>query len=104
MDGANRGFITELKVKLGEETEFDKDDIDPENIKVLPINFSTEHKAMQSNLHLFVNKQYLAIPEKFDKLIMSTAYASEFSLDKERTSYNDLFDALKLRLKAYKMK
>jgi hypothetical protein len=55
---------------------------------------------------MFVNKEYLAIPEKFDKLILSlrTAYANEYSLDKEQTSYDDLFDALRLSLKAYKMK
>jgi hypothetical protein len=26
VDGSNRGFITELKIKLGEEIEYDKDD------------------------------------------------------------------------------
>lgn len=38
---------------------------------VLPINFNTEHKQILSNLHMFVNKEYLAIPEKFDKLLVS---------------------------------
>ena len=54
-------------------------------MKVIPVNFSTEHKAMLSNLHLFVNKEYLTIPEKFDKLILSlrTAYANKLSLVKE---------------------
>jgi hypothetical protein len=50
-----------------------------------------------------VSKGYLAIPEKHDKLITSlrTAYAKEYSLDKEQTSYNDSLDALRLSLKGY---
>jgi hypothetical protein len=59
-----------------------------------------------------VNKGYLAIPSKYDKLITSlrtvitslrTAYAREYSLDKEQTSYDVLLDALRLSLKGYKI-
>ncbi|MGA8404828.1 MAG: hypothetical protein WB664_08425 [Nitrososphaeraceae archaeon] len=44
--------------------------------------------------------------EPFDKLIISlrTAYAKEYSLDKEQTSYSDSIDALQLACKMYKMK
>jgi hypothetical protein len=28
-------------------------------MKVLPVNFSTEHKQMLSHLHMLVNKTYL---------------------------------------------
>jgi hypothetical protein len=50
-----------------------------------------------------INKEYLAIPEKYDKLIVSlrTAQAKEYSLDKEQTSYDDLLDSLRLSLKGY---
>jgi hypothetical protein len=43
------------------------------------------------------------IAEKYDKLIVSlkTAVVNEYSLDKENTSYNDIFDALRLSLKCY---
>ena len=73
------------------------------NIRIRPVNFSAEHKNMLSNLHAVITKRYLAIPEKYDKLITSlrTAYAYELSLDKEQTSYSDLLDALRLGLKAY---
>ena len=73
------------------------------NIKIRPINFSTEHKNMLSNLHAVVTKRYLPIPEKYDKLITSlrTAYANEYSLDKKETSYDDLIDALRLSLRGY---
>jgi hypothetical protein len=50
-----------------------------------------------------INKNYLAIPSDYDKLITSsrTAYATEYNLDKNQTSYNDSLDALRLSLKGY---
>jgi hypothetical protein len=61
---------------------------------------------MLSHLHEMVEQKYLAIPEKYVKLITSlrTAYAREYSLDKEQTSYDDLLDALRLSLKGYNIK
>ena len=75
-------------------------------MKIIPVNFTTEHKAMLSHLHVLVNKGYLAIPSKYEKLITSlrTAYAREYSLDKNQTSYNYLLDALRLSLKGYNIK
>jgi len=53
-----------------------------------------------------INKGYLAISEKYEKLITSlrTSYANEYSLDKEQTSYDDLLDGLRLSLKGYNIK
>ena len=50
-----------------------------------------------------INEGYLAIPEQYEKLIISlrTAQAKEYSLKKEQTSYDDLLDALRLSLKGY---
>ena len=107
VDAANAGFITQLKIHFGERLKWDKlDDISPQNNRVIPVNFMTEHKAMLTHLHLLINKEYLAIPEKYDKLIVAlrTAIANEYSLDKEATSYDDILDAARLALKAYKMK
>jgi len=58
---------------------------------------------MLSNLHTIVSKGYLAIPKKYDELIISlwTAWAQELPLDKKETSYEDLIDALRLSLKGY---
>jgi len=58
---------------------------------------------MLSNLYAVISKEYLAIPEKYDKLITSlrTAWAEELSLDKKETSYDDLLDALRLALKGF---
>lgn len=53
-----------------------------------------------------VNEGLLAIPEKYEKLIISlrTAQAKEYSLDEEQTSYDDLIDATRIALKALRMK
>jgi hypothetical protein len=59
---------------------------------------------MLGNLHAVVSGGYLAIDPKYDKLLISlrTAYAEELNLKKDVTSYNDLLDALRLILNAYK--
>jgi hypothetical protein len=43
-------------------------------------------------------------PDRFDKLITSlrTAVDNDGRLDKEATSYNDIFDAFRLALKFYR--
>jgi len=58
---------------------------------------------MLYHLYLMINEWYLAIPEKYEKLIISlrTAQAKEYSLDKQQTSYDDSLDALRLSLKGY---
>jgi hypothetical protein len=75
-------------------------------LKVLPISFAAEHKQMLSHLAMLVSKSYLCIPKEYDKLAIAlrTAYSVELSLDKERTSYSDSLDALRLAVKMYKMK
>ena len=66
---------------------------------MLLVTFSTEH------LHMLVNKEYLAIPKEYHKLIVGirTAYANKYSLDKEQTSCNDSLDAHRLSCNMYKM-
>ena len=97
-----------MKVAFNESLNWEtsKQGPNPEAWKVLPVNFATENKQMLAHLYMLVNKEYLAIPEQFDKLIISlrTAYAKEYSLDKEQTSYSDSIDALRLACKMYKMK
>jgi hypothetical protein len=50
-----------------------------------------------------MSRSYLAIYQKYEKLIISlrTAQGYEYSLDKEQTSYDDLLDPLRLSLKGY---
>jgi hypothetical protein len=107
VDGANRAAVNLMKVAFNESLswESNKQGLNPEAWKVLPVNFATEHKQMLSHLAMIVSKEYLAIPKEFDNLIISlrTAYANEYSLDKEQTSYSDSIDALRLACKMYKM-
>ena len=76
------------------------------NTRIRPVNFSTEHHNMLSNLHAIISKGYLGIEEKHDKLLTSlrTAYAEELNLKKDQTSYDDLLDGIRLSLKGYDIK
>ena len=73
----------------------------PNNMNVIPGNFATEHKQMLSHLAMMISKEYLCIPKEYEKLTIAlcTAYANELSLDKEKTSYSDSLDALRLACK-----
>ena len=106
VDGANRGAVNLMKVAFDESLNWETNDVSPELMKIIPVNFQTEHKQMLSHLHVMINKGYLAIPSKYEKMITSlrTAYAREYSLDKEQTSYSDTLDALRLSLKGYNIK
>ena len=105
VDGSNRAFCNHLKVAFSESLNWEKSRITPDSIKVLPVSFAGEHKQMLSHLAMMLSKEYLCIPSEFDKLIMSlrTAYANEYSFDKEQTSYSDSLDALRLSCKMFRM-
>jgi hypothetical protein len=104
VDAAARGFITSLKIAFNENPNYEKvEDVSPHSNKIIPVAFNKDHKQMISHLAMLFNEEYMAIPEKFDKLIISlkTAVVNEYTLDKESTSYDDIFDAARLSLKAY---
>lgn len=103
IDGSNRAMVNLLKIRQDESLNWESKSNFGDNIKIRPVNFSTGHKNMLSNLHAIISKGYLAIEEKHDKLLTSlrTAYAEELNLKKDVTSYDDLIDALRLGLKAY---
>ena len=76
---------------------------------VIPINFSMEHKSMLSNAKMLMEREggFIAINSKFTKLITSLRTATEkgeFQLDKEATSYNDIFDAFRLAMRFFYFK
>jgi hypothetical protein len=107
IDGSNRAMVNLLKIKWDESLNWEtNEELSPELVKIIPVNFNTNHKQMLGNLHAVISKGYLAIEPKYDKLLTSlrTAYANELSLVKEQTSYNDLLDALRLGLKGYSIK
>ncbi len=106
VDAAARGFITSLKIAFNEDPNYERvEDVSLQSNKVIPVAFNRDHKEMISHLAMLFNQEYVGVPEKFDKLILSlkTATVNEYTLDKEATSYDDLLDALRLSLKCYKV-
>jgi hypothetical protein len=108
-------FIKSLKLQIGEEADYDKviaryrseglGDA-TKDMRIVPVNFNSEHKAMLGHCKMLLEKDggHIAInPDKFDKLItaLRTAVDNDGVLDKEATSYNDIFDAFRLALKFY---
>jgi hypothetical protein len=76
------------------------------DMRIVPVNFNSEHKAMLGHSKMILEQDpgKIAInPDKFDKLItaLRTAVNNDGTLDKEATSYNDIFDAFRLALKFY---
>ena len=116
IDGANPSFIRSLKLQIGEEADYDKviaryrseglGDDATKDMKMVPVNFNKEHKAMLGHCKMILEQDpgKIAInPDKFDNLItaLRTAVDNDGVLDKEATSYNDIFDAFRLALKFY---
>jgi hypothetical protein len=69
-------------------------------------NINKEHKAMLGHCKMILEQEpgKIAInPDRFDKLIIAlrTAVDNDGILDKESTSYNDIFNAFRLALKFY---
>ena len=86
IDASARGFITSLKIAMGENPHYQSvDEVHPGNNKILPISFSKEHKTMISHLVALFEDHKVAVSEKHDKLLISlrTAQVNEFSLMKE---------------------
>jgi hypothetical protein len=118
IDGANPSFIKSLKLQIGEDPDYDKviaryksegldDNSWSQYMKIIPVNFNKEHKAMLGHCKMIMENDggKIAInPNKFDKLItaLRTAVDNDGTLDKEATSYNDIFDAFRLALKFYR--
>jgi hypothetical protein len=76
-------------------------------MKIVPVNFNKEHKAMLGHCKIILERDGGKIginPDRFDKLITSLRIAvdNDGILDKEATSYNDIFDAFSLALKFYR--
>jgi hypothetical protein len=114
VDGANPSFIKSLKLQMGEEEEYDQVIKDCKashrdfeyDMTVVPVNFSMENRSTLSNCKMLMERDggFVAINPKFTKLITALRTATEkgeFQLDKEATSYNDIFDAFRLAMRFF---
>ena len=75
-------------------------------MRIIPVSFNKEHKIMLSHCKLLLEKEYVEINPRFDKLVTSLRTAvekREGDLDKEATSYDDIFDGYRLALKYYQI-
>ena len=99
---------------MGEEEEYDQVIIDCKashrdfeyDMTVVPVNFSMENRSTLSNCKMLMERDggFVAINPKFTKLITALRTATEkgeFQLDKEATSYNDIFDAFRLAMRFF---
>jgi hypothetical protein len=112
IDGANPSFIKSLKLQIGEDADYmpeihkAKQENRKRDMRIVPVNFNSEHKAMLGHCKMILENYggRIAInPDRFDKLItaLRTAVDNDGTLDKDATSYNDIFDAFRLALKFY---
>jgi hypothetical protein len=116
IDGANPSFIRSLKIQIGETADYIEElaryksqglteEQALRNMKIIPVSFGKEHKAMLGHCKMVFEDGggHIAIHPSFDKLITSlrTAVDKDGTLDKESTSYHDIFDAFRLALKFY---
>jgi hypothetical protein len=73
-------------------------------MRVEPVSFGVEHKALLYHAKFLLEKRYLQIHPTMDKLIVAlrSSWAREGVLDKEVTSHNDSLDAFRLALRPFK--
>ena len=115
VDGANPEFIRSLKSEIGELSDpayynqyielYRKNKQNIEGcMKVIPVHFAHEHRSMLTHCKMFLEKGALQIDPRFDKLIISLRTAIENGegiIDKQATSFDDVFDAFRLAMKFY---
>src|ERR687886_1012133 len=85
-------FIKSLKLQIGEDADYDQ------------VIARYKAEGLGDNWWSENDRRKIAInPDRFDKLItaLRTAVDNDGTLDKEATSYNDIFDAFRLALKFY---
>jgi hypothetical protein len=115
VDGSAVSFIRSLKIQIGEEADYEQaiaryksegyqGDSWHQNMKVIPVNFGSEHRSMLDHCRMVLSDNYIAIHPRFEKLIIAlrTATDQDGSLQKDLTSHNDIFDSFRLALKFYR--
>jgi hypothetical protein len=80
---------------------------DYNNVQVFPVNFASMHKDMLAHVDELLSAKKIKIHPAFQKLITSLRMAvfntNTRALDKEATSYNDIFDAFRMSLLNYRL-
>ncbi len=112
-DGANPELVRSIKIHIGKRSDLlqyleliqraKKCKAPIENyMNVIPVHFSREHWTVLAHSKMILERGGLMIHPKFDKLITAIRSAVENGegiLDKEVTSYDDIFDPLRLAMR-----
>jgi hypothetical protein len=104
-DASAPSFIRALKIQLGERSDYEQVDKKMRQfMKVEPVAFGMEHKALLYHAKFMLENRYVQIHPSQDKLItaLRSAYARDGVLDKEITSFDDILDAFRLALRPYR--
>ena len=111
IDGSAAHLIHELRHSYSEYIQYEN--VDPEVLRsfissscreplIVPVNFQQMHKEMAKHTVKVMAHRRVRIHPTFDKLITSLKSATtkddEYSLDKPKSAYNDLFDSFRMSL------
>ena len=91
VDASAPSFIRALKLQWGERSDYENVDKNMrEYMRVEPVSFGIEHKALLYHAKFMLENKYVEIHPTFDKLItaLRSAWAKDGVLDKEVTSHN----------------
>lgn len=111
-DGSNPALIRALKMAIGEQPNYGKYDkkemerkIYSGGMVICPIPFNVKSREMMYSMKELVDKGLLVIHENQHNVIecLRSAYVINEKLDKERTTHDDLFDAMRLSLSNYQI-
>jgi hypothetical protein len=105
VDASAPSFIRALKLQWDERSDYENVDKNMRDyMKVEPVSFGVEHKALLYHAKFLLENKYVQIHPTMDKLItaLRSAYAKDGVLDKEVTSYHDILDAFRLALRPFK--
>lgn len=105
MDGNHRGYVNELKAMFDEDQDWQAKDHFDDDVRIVPVNFSQEHKQMLVHFWNLANDGMIAIDEELAPYLvkaMRTAKHKAFHLDKVQTKFSDDLDGMRLALKGVK--
>ena len=105
VDGNHRAYVNELKAAFNEDQDWQRTDSFDDETRIIPVNFSTEHKNMLVHLWNLCDAGMLAIDEKLAPFLvkgMRTCKHKGFHLDKTQTKFSDDIDACRLALRGVK--
>lgn len=112
VDGSAVSFVRSVKLlpEVGENPDYQQEikmyremKVDwTNNMRVIPISWMKEQVSMLGNIQMLFNKNCIAVPERFDKLVtaLKTCVAENMRV-KDLSQFNDLVDAAMLACSEY---